>query len=229
MKAEYARRAARPEDVYRYSLLNPANLFTYQSRQRALVGLLNRHGAYPLASRRILEVGCGAGRVLLDLVQLGAVPGRVFGIDLLTARLAEARAVLPHVGVAAADGQRLPFAERTFDLVFAFTAFSSILDDAVRAHMAAEVTRVLAPGGAVVWYDFWLNPGNRETRGIGRAEVRRLFPALTAHFRRVTLAPPITRRLVPRFTIAAGLLERARVFNSHEMALLVKPPSPGVG
>jgi hypothetical protein len=90
-----------------------------------------------------------------------------------------------------------------------------VLDEAVRRNLAAEMLRVLKPGGLIVWYDFWLNPSNRQTRGIRPAEIRRLFPGCAFDFRKITLAPPLARRVVPLSWLAACLLEKMRVFNSH--------------
>ena len=42
---------------------------------------------------------------------------------------------------------------------------------------------------------FWLNPTNPQTRGVRPAEIRQLFPGCSFKFERITLAPPITRRL----------------------------------
>jgi hypothetical protein len=67
----------------------------------------------------------------------------------------------------------------------------------------------------IVWYDFWLNPSNRQTRGIRPAEIRHLFPGCTFDFRKITLAPPLARRVVPLSWLAAYLLEKLSVFNSH--------------
>jgi hypothetical protein len=114
----------------------------------------------------------------------------------------------------------LPYASRSFDLVLQLTAFSSILDDRIRCAIAGEMLRVLKPGGLIVWYDFWLNPTNRQTRGIRPAEILRLFPGSSVEFQRVTLAPPIARRLMPISWIACELLENLRIFNTHYLAAI---------
>jgi hypothetical protein len=80
--------------------------------------------------------------------------------------------------------------------------------------------RVLRPSGLILWYDFWLNPVNPQTRGIRPAEIKRLFPNCRYEFHRITLAPPIARRLVP---ISWGLclfLEGLKIFNSHYLVAI---------
>src|SRR6218665_592205 len=91
VKARYARRL--PQDP-RYSLLNPSALAAWQERQRALCALLVRQSVDP-AGTTLLEVGCGAGGTLLELLRLGFAPQHLGGIELLPERLAVARASLP--------------------------------------------------------------------------------------------------------------------------------------
>ena len=98
--------------------------------------------------------------------------------------------------------------------------FTSVLDEAVKANLAGEMLRVLRPGGMILWYDFWLNPTNPQTEGIKPSEIRRLFPGCDFEFRRITLAPPLARRLVPVSWVVAFLLEKLRVFNSHYLVAI---------
>jgi hypothetical protein len=99
--------------------------------------------------------------------------------------------------------------------------FSSILDASVKRRAAAEMARVLAPGGLVLWYDFFVNnPRNPNVRGVGRHEVGELFPGFDLRWRRVTLAPPLVRALVPRLRPLAGALQGLRVLNTHALATL---------
>jgi hypothetical protein len=86
--------------------------------------------------------------------------------------------------------------------------------------MASEMRRLLKPTGHIIWYDFWLNPTNPQTRGIRQPEIRQLFPDCAIAFSRVTLAPPIARRLVPVSWIAAAALERLALLNTHFLALI---------
>lgn len=215
LRREYERRARSPELDRRYSPLDPAQLFALQRRQRALVELLVQSGMASLAGRRILEIGCGSGGVLAEMVALGAVPDRVHGVDILVDRLREAHERLPGTSCVLADGRRLPYASGTFDVVLQFTALSSILADDVRRDVAIEMRRVVRPQGVILSYDFWLNPTNPHARGLRPAEIRRLFPGCRFEFRRISLAPPIARRVVHRSWLAAELLESLRLFNSH--------------
>ena len=220
LRREYASRAERLADSDIYALSNPAYLFTIQQRQRETLKLLQAEAILPLANKRVLELGCGSGGVLQEYLLYGAAPTMLHGTDLLPDRLGAARTRLPHLPLTCADGQSLPYPSGTFDLALQYTVFSSILDDAVKQNLAAELLRVVRPGGLILWYDFWLNPTNPHTRGIRPPEIRGLFPGCRFVFKRVTLAPPITRWLVRVSWLLCALLEKIRIFNSHYLVAI---------
>lgn len=220
LKQEYARRALDTEKDY--SPANPVQAFILSQRHTALQALLKEHHLQDLSSLRILEMGCGSGGVLRELIQLGASANNLFGIDLLSDRLKLAHSQIPSANLSNADGQRLPYLPGALDLVLQFTAFSSILDPQVKHNMAGEMLRVLKPSGALIWYDFWWNPTNKQTKGIRPGEIKRLFPGCIFEFRRMTLAPPISRIIVPISCQAAQFIESLRVMNSHYMVLIRK-------
>jgi hypothetical protein len=81
--------------------------------------------------------------------------------------------------------------------------------------------RVLAPGGALVWYDFIAsNPRNPNVRGIRRPEVARLFPGFSMTVTRATLMPPLARRLVPVSRLLAESISALKLLNMHYLILL---------
>lgn len=226
LRAEYADREQRLADSDRYSFYNPAHLFIWQGRQRALLAMLRHWGYEPLNCYRILEVGCGRGDILHELLSYGAAPRELHGCDLIPERLKAARRLVPHLPLTCADGQFLPYPHAAFDLILQFTVFSSILDERIKQHLAQEMLRVLRPGGLIVWYDFWLNPLNQQTRGIRPQEVRQLFPGCRYEFRRITLAPPLVRCLAPRSWQLCLMLEKAGVLNTHYLAAIRKEAGP---
>jgi ubiquinone/menaquinone biosynthesis C-methylase UbiE len=217
LRTEYASRGDKTD---RYSLFNPAQLFLIQQRQRAVLSSLRGAGIATLKSLCILEVGCGAGGVLAEFLVAGASPENLYGVDLLPDRLSVARTRLPGSHFANADGSHLPFREHSFDLVMQFTALSSILDDELRDDICLDMLRVLKPNGLIVSYDFWLNPTNRQTHGIRPKEIRKLFPSCSHEFHKITLAPPIARRIVPVSWILALSLEKLGIFNSHYLVAI---------
>ncbi|MGH9709923.1 MAG: class I SAM-dependent methyltransferase, partial [Candidatus Acidiferrales bacterium] len=163
-------------------------------REVAMAALLRASGVQSLRGLRILDVGCGRGDLLRQLLSYDAEPSCLFGLDLLNDRVQEARRFSPHFYFVCGSGSQLPFPDGSFELVVQFTVFTSVLSESFRRSMASEILRVMSPGGRLLWYDFaYDNPRNPDVRGIGRAEIRRLFPGCTMKLRRVTLAPPLGR------------------------------------
>jgi SAM-dependent methyltransferase len=192
-----AERYARRQDLGRYSLLRPEVMHAVQERQRAMLGLFAGVGLHDLSSLRLLEVGCGAGGNLLELLRMGFAPHHLAGIELLPERLALARAVLPEaLQLRGGDALQAEVAAQSLDIVFVSTVFSSLLDDSYQQRLADAMWTWLKPGGAVLWYDFTVdNPRNPDVRGVPLARVRALFPQGRVQHRRVTLAPPLARAL----------------------------------
>lgn len=193
IKERYARRAALPAD--RYSRFHPAALHAHQEFERALVAVFKRAGWRSLRGKRVLEIGCGGGANLVELMRLGCAPENLAGCELLPERLAGARRNLPAgVRLFGGDACALDLGQERFDIVMQATVFSSILDDGVQENLARRMWEWVAPGGAVLWYDFtWNNPRNPDVRGVPARRVRALFPSGTLSARRVTLAPPLAR------------------------------------
>jgi SAM-dependent methyltransferase len=220
IRAEYDRRASEISGE-RYSAAQPAALFIRQTVERAALRALDGAGALPLDDRRIVDVGCGAGQWLADFETWGARQDRLAGIDLVAERAAAAEARLPAADVRSGDASSLPWPDGAFDVVLQSMLMSSVLDPAMRAAVAAEMARVLAPGGVILWYDFFVdNPRNASVRGIGRDELARLFDGFEIAWRRTTLAPPLVRLLVPRARPVAGALQALRLLDTHAVAVL---------
>lgn len=192
--ARYARRG----NSDRYSMLRPEVWQTVQERQRALLGLFAQAGLHDLSRLKLLEVGCGAGGNLLELLRLGFAPEHLAGIELLGERLARARAVLPEaLRLHGGDALHAGVPPGSLDIVYVSTVLSSLLDDAYQQRLADAMWSWLAPGGAVLCYDFTVNnPRNPDVRGVPLQRLRELFPAGRMRQRRITLAPPLARVLV---------------------------------
>ena len=72
----------------------------------------------------------------------------------------------------------------------------------------------------ILSYDFWLNPTNPQTRGIRPAEIKQLFPNCHYEFHRITLAPPLARRLAPVSWGLCLFLESLKIFNTHYLVAI---------
>ena len=121
------------------------------------------------------------------------------------------------------DATRMPWADETFRLIVVSTVFSSILDERVRRVAAGEIVRVLARGGAMLWYDIRVgNPKNPNVRAIPRGVLTELFPSLAGPVRSVTLAPPLVRWCAPKSWVLAEALESLPFLKTHLVAVLLK-------
>jgi SAM-dependent methyltransferase len=175
----------------------------------------------------VLEVGCGAGGNLLDLLRLGCQPEHLTGLELLPERLAAAQACLPAaVRLLGGDATTASIAPASQDLVLQFTVFSSILDADLQQRLAAAMWRWLKPGGAVVWYDFVVNnPGNPDVRGVPLARVRALFPEGVLRAERLTLAPPLARAVCRVHPGLYGLFNVLPLLRTHRLVWIEKRQS----
>ena len=222
LKTEYARRSTDPRYRDWYSPFNRANIFITQERDRAIAQMLAQHVRREWADCWILDVGCGRGNELSKFMGYGAAARNLFGIDLLGDRVREARAKYSDLQFSCGNAATLPYPDGVFDLVFQFTVFTSILDDALRRRIASEMLRVLDRRGVILWYDYRLNPTNPQTRGIEKSEIKTLFPNCEYHFRRVTLAPPLARLVAPHSWFACELLNQLFFLRTHWLAVISK-------
>lgn len=90
---------------------------------------------------RILEVGCGAGRLTDYITQKGF---DVVGIDVSKTLIRENYIRNPDAITFIASGDKLPFMDSSFDIIMSFDVFEHIPD--YNGHLE-EVLRVLKPHG----------------------------------------------------------------------------------
>lgn len=223
LRSVFQRRTADPALVTRYAVDNPGNAINRENLDEALESLVERHFNGRLAGRRLLEVGCGSGGFLRTLLALGAEESNYSGVDLMPHLIEEAATAFPAARFSAGSAHRLPFAAGEFDVVAQITVLTSVLDPDLRSAIAREMDRVLRPGGAIIWLDFWLNPTNPEVHGIRRSEIARLFPGYNLDLRQVTLIPPLARYLGSRSPGLVRLLSRIRPLRTHYVGVLTKP------
>ena len=200
------------------------------AKRRVLGALLAQAFGPDLGKLRVVDVGCGSGGFLRQLVDWGADPCRLAGTEyqeqrLVLARMRSAPGIRWHLG-------DLDFAAPgSIDLVAANTVFSSILEADARAALAARMWRSVAPGGWCMLFDFrYNNPRNPNVRRVSRSELRRMWPASESRYRTLLLAPPIARRLAGAPRMVAELLATfAPPLRSHFIYMVRKPAEGGIG
>jgi SAM-dependent methyltransferase len=107
---------------------------------------LNAFAGRVTGQRRVLDLGCGPGRDVHFLTQLGC---QAVGLDLSAGMLAQARSRLPAVPLVRADLRRIPFSPGAFDGIWACASLLHLR----RAELPAiltELSRLLrCPGGVL--------------------------------------------------------------------------------
>jgi SAM-dependent methyltransferase len=209
----------------RHHILLPHVWCTLAERQRETLRLFARLGWRDLPARHALEVGCGAGGNLLELLRLGFLPEHLTGIELLPERFAHAARVLPSaLRLMPGDAAEAEIDPGSQDVVLQFTVFSSLLHDVTQQRLAAAMWRWVKPGGGVLWYDFTVdNPRNRDVRGVPLERIAALFPQGVPQARRVTLAPPIARAVTRVHPALYTLFNTLPVLRTHLLAWIAKP------
>ena len=207
IRSVYAeRQKGRKDSLYAWYL--PDVLYNQYIVKKTMAMVLFNNGLKALGKLEILDIGCGTGGWLRTLLDWGAVPGRLHGIDLLADRIAVAKKLSPHIDFQVATAWPIPFDRCSMDLITANTVFSSIIDPDARVALAEEMARVLRHDGHIMIYEFRVShPRNPDTVGIRKNEIQRLFPEFSLKTKSLTLAPPLARKVVPLSPFAAHFLE----------------------
>ncbi len=135
-KTYYAQRLSAAKLQAVYALAGPRV-------QRYLQAEIDRLAAMVAPGDRVLELGCGYGRVL------AAVGGRRVGVDLAWESLKLGRATHSEVAFALMDAARMGFGDQSFDLVFGVQNFISVCQVSP-ADVLTEALRVVRPNGRIV-------------------------------------------------------------------------------
>lgn len=173
-----------------------------------------------LISIKIIEIGAGSGSNLLFFHRLGIPLKNIYANELLEERGEKLKENLPLSEVMIGDACELEY-ENKFDIVFQSTVFTSILDENFKKKLANKMWSMTKESGIVLWYDFkYDNPNNKDVKGIGKSEIKQLFPQSTnIKFYNVTLAPPIGRRIGRAYNFINSLFPFLR---THLIAVIEK-------
>jgi demethylmenaquinone methyltransferase/2-methoxy-6-polyprenyl-1,4-benzoquinol methylase len=107
------------------------------------------------AGMRVLDIAGGTGDLALKFARLAGPSGQVWLTDINAAMLAEGRNRMLDAGlllpVALCDGEKLPFADHSFDVV---TVAFGLRNMTHKDIALAEMQRVAKPGGRVLVLEF---------------------------------------------------------------------------
>lgn len=210
-----------------HSILEMGDLLMIQERERLLSKILRRQRIDSLAEAAVIEAGCSTGYNLRLFVQWGADPRNAAGIDISEEATSYVRQHSPEIRVHTGSAEAIPEADEAFDFALAFTLFSSIRDEDVSHGIARELFRVTKPGGLIFVYDMRRsNPRNPAVHKILMEDVRRWFPTCPARMHRLTLAPPVARRVGRWAPALYGPLAAVPLLRTHAMFELRRPALP---
>ena len=154
---------------------------------------------------RVLDVGCGIGRIAIPLTQYLSAAGSYEGFDPVSKAIAHCRERItpsyPNFRFQRADlynrrynprgrhkdfEYRFPFDDASFDLVFAVSVFTHVLPDGAARYLA-ESARVLKPGGRFFATFFLLDDASIEAVETRRSAISFpiRFPVHRVHKKRV--------------------------------------------
>jgi SAM-dependent methyltransferase len=116
--------------------------YVWRAGQERRLHIVRQH--VPLEDRVILDIGCGLG---MYAVAFGRYSPHVYGVEIEHDRALQAldRAA----GVAQAVGERLPFPDDTFDVVYNHEVLEHVADD---RRVVGEMVRVTRPGRYIVTF-----------------------------------------------------------------------------
>jgi ubiquinone/menaquinone biosynthesis C-methylase UbiE len=121
---------------------------------------------YVRPKARILDFGCGYGRILSELQTSGYT--NMIGIDFSVRMLKHCRSRIPDVNLVQNDGQSIPLQSRSVDLVLLFAVLTCIPQGGEQRDLLQEINRVLRPGALVYISDLFLNHDLRNVERYDR-------------------------------------------------------------
>ena len=158
-------------------------------RRRELV----RNALAAAPGERILDVGCGPGFYVAELVERVGAEGSIVAVDSSPQMLAmAARRIEGHTGVSfhRAEATRLPVEDATFDAALSVQVLEYVAD--VDAALA-EIHRSLKPGGRVVIWD--VDWSTLSVHSSDPARNERVLAAWDAHLAHPSLPRTLTARM----------------------------------
>lgn len=116
-------------------------------------------GALVPDDAKILDYGCGYGRIAAELHEYGY--SNIIGVDVSPEMIKRARLDYPQLKFEIIEGNRLPYQDASFDAALLIGVLTAVPDTANQKAVVAEIFRVLKPGGFLYVTDFCLQSDDR--------------------------------------------------------------------
>ncbi|HNY13619.1 MAG TPA: class I SAM-dependent methyltransferase [Candidatus Wallbacteria bacterium] len=231
IKTEYERRDSTSALAALYSPANPSGVYIRQQAElyiadyffRRFAGLKKPQieMAAGIHDMKLLDIGTGAGSMLQMFSMLGFPRENLYGADLMFDRARAAAQKNATSNVINCNASLVPIKDSSFDFVSQFTVFSFVISAEMKKRIASEMVRVAKPGATVIWYDMiHTNPFNKNLKGVGYAEICRLFGVRPRECHRIVLNPWILRPLFNFSKTLCDVLAALKIFNSFYIAFI---------
>jgi cyclopropane fatty-acyl-phospholipid synthase-like methyltransferase len=145
MEADWDERARRNAKYFIHTEASQSDAEFRESGEQDVERILS--GVELPRDARVLEIGCGIGRLLEPMSRRVE---RVEGVDIsqeMITRTQEHLRGIPNVGVHHTRGDLSMFADETFDFAYCILVFQHITERRAIERYFREVARVLKPGG----------------------------------------------------------------------------------
>lgn len=119
----------------------------------------DRLACYVGKDGRILDVGCGYGRILGELYGLGY--RNLVGIDFSPGMIERGKRQFPQLDLRVKKDEAIDLPDESVDAVLLFAVLTCIRSDEEQAALVGEISRVLKPGGVLYVNDYLLGHDER--------------------------------------------------------------------
>jgi len=107
----------------------------------------------------VLDFGCGYGRILSELQNIGYT--NLYGIDASDKMVEIAKTNLPDSDITSFNGLKTNFTKNSFDCVLLMGVLTCVYDEKKQDLILNEIKRVLKPSGIIYIADFKINTDKR--------------------------------------------------------------------
>ena len=207
-------------------LKNLEVLFQTLAFDRSIISSFASLGLEPKTAK-ILDVGCGDGASMLNLLKLGFSPSNLYGIDVLENSIAQAKTKLPNINWIYGDASQMKFEDNFFDCVMESTMFLQMTDDELADKVAKEMVRITKKGGYVLLIDWrYSHPFNKTYKGLSKKRIANLFGvgSETSVFKvyRGALVPPVGRFISKNIPSIYFILQLTFPFLAGQMVTILR-------
>lgn len=140
-------------------LINEIRPFSWDKNNFTTPFQITEFEKYAGRNSAILDVGCGYGRTLNELHQLGF--HNLVGIDFSSGMIERGKAQFPYLDLRTKETDSIDLPSQGIDAVILFAVLTCIPNNSEQEKLIQEINRVLKPNGILYINDFLLNDDER--------------------------------------------------------------------